>query len=128
MDKRGVTPVLSNVLLTIVAVAAMSMAASASYLITDNLRQRMGERVIIEDVWFDSSNRVSIYLRNTGKVAITASSVYINYTSQPLTALTLEVGEHGWLYIVYRWSSDSLYHINIVTERGTKIVDYYLAP
>jgi len=126
-DKRGVTPVLSNVLLTVVAVAAMSMAASASYLITDNLRQRMGERVIVEDVWFNS-NGVSIYLRNTGKVAITASSVYLNFTSQPFTVLTLEVGEHGWLNIEYEWSPNSLYHINIVTERGTKIIDYYLAP
>jgi len=53
-NKRGVTPVLSNVLLTVVAVAAMSLAASATYVITDNLHQIMGERVIAEDVWFTS--------------------------------------------------------------------------
>ncbi len=126
-NKRGVTPVLSNVLLTVVAVAAMSLAASATYVITDNMRQIMGERVISEDVWFNSEG-ISIYLRNTGKVAITVSSTYVNFTSQPFTPLTLEVGEHRWLNVTFSWNADSLYHISVVTSRGTKIVDYYRAP
>ncbi len=126
-NKRGVTPVLSNVLLTVVAVAAMSLAASATYIITDNLHQIMGERIIAEDVWF-TPNGISIYLRNTGKVAITVSSVYVNFTSQSFTPLTLEVGEHGWLNVSVGWEAGGLYHINVVTDRGTKIVDYYKAP
>jgi len=126
-NKRGVTPVLSNVLLTVVAVAAMSLAASATYIITDNLHQIMGERIIAEDVWFTPSG-ISIYLRNTGKVAITVSSVYVNFTSQSFTPLTLEVGEHGWLNVSVGWEAGGLYHINVVTGRGTKIVDYYRAP
>lgn len=126
-SKRGITPVLSNVLLMVVAVAAMSLAASATYVITDNMRQIMGERVIAEDVWFNS-NQISIYLRNTGKVAFEVSSVYVNFTSQPFTPLTLEVGEHGWLNVTFSWEAEALYHINVVTSRGTKIVDYYKAP
>lgn len=126
-DKRGVTPVLSNVLLTVVAVAAMSLAASATYVITDNLRQIMGERVIAEDVWF-TSNGISIYLRNTGKVAVEVSAIYVNFTSQPFTPLMLEVGEHGGLNVTFSWQADALYNINVVTSRGTKIVDYYRAP
>ncbi len=126
-NKRAVTPVLSNVLLTVVAVAAMSLAASATYIITDNIHQIMGERVIAEDVWFSSSG-ISIYLRNIGKVPITASSVYVNFTSQFFTSLTLEVGEHGWLNVTFSWKAGGLYNINVVTSRGTKIVDYYKAP
>jgi len=126
-DKRGVTPVLSNVLLTVVAVAAMSLAASATYVITENMRQIMGERVIAEDVWF-TSDGISIYIRNVGKVAIEVSSVYINFTSQFFTPLTLEVGGHERLNVTLSWDADSLYHINVVTSRGTKIVDYYKAP
>jgi hypothetical protein len=125
--KFGVTPVLSNVLLTVVAVAAMSLAASATYVITDNMHQIMGERVIAEDVWFNS-NHVAIYLRNTGKVAIEISSVYVNSTSYSFAPLTLEVGGHGWLNVTSNWKADTLYHINVVTTRGTKIVDYYKAP
>lgn len=126
-NKRGVTPVLSNVLLTVVAVAAMSLAASATYVITDNLRQIMGERVIAEDVWF-TQDGISIYLRNVGKVSIEVSSVYVNFTSQSFTPFTLEAEEHGWLNITFSWTAGGLYHINIVTSRGTKIVDYYRAP
>jgi hypothetical protein len=126
-NKRGVTPVLSNVLLTVVAVAAMSLAASATYVITDNLHQIMGERIIAEDVWFTSEG-ILIYLRNTGKVAIEVSLVYVNFTSQFFTPLRLEVEEHGWLNVTFSWDADSLYHINVVTRRGTKVVDYYKSP
>lgn len=125
-NKRGVTPVLSNVLLTVVAVAAMSLAASAAYVITDNLHQIMGERVIAEDVWF-TLDGIFIYLRNTGKVAVEVSSVYVGFTSQSFIPLTLEVGEHGWLNVTFGWDAGGLYHINVVTGRGTKIVDYYKA-
>jgi hypothetical protein len=123
-NRRGVTPVLSNVLLTVVAVAAMSLAASATYVITDNLHQIMGERIISEDVWF-TSDGISIYLRNTGKVAIEVSLVYVNFTNQFFMPLRLEIEEHGWLNVTFSWNADSLYHINVVTSGGTKIASYY---
>ncbi|MFP3984994.1 MAG: hypothetical protein ACLFU9_03375 [Candidatus Bathyarchaeia archaeon] len=125
-NKRGVTPVLSNVLLTIVAVAAMSLAASATYVITDNMRQVMGERIMVENVWFTASG-ISIYVRNVGKVAVRISTVYVNDTPYS-TPLVLEVEEHGWLNVTLSWEANGLYHINVVTSRGTKIVDYYRAP
>lgn len=126
-NKSGVTPVLSNVLLTVIAVVAMSIAASATYLITDNMREIMGERIIAEDVWF-VSNEISIYLRNTGKVEIQVSSVYVDFKSQVFTPITLEVEEHGWLNVTFNWNAETSYHINVVTSRGTKIVDYYKSP
>lgn len=118
---------MSNVLLTVVAVAAMSLAASATYVITNNMRELMGERAIVEDVWF-TQGRISIYLRNTGKVAIEVTSVYLNFTSRSPTPFALEVGEHGWLNVTCDWDADAVYHISVVTNRGTKIVDYYKAP
>jgi len=126
-NRCGVTPVLSSVLLMIVAVAAMSLAASATYVITDNMRQIMGERVIVEDVWF-TADSISIYLRNVGKVPVTVSSIYVNFSSQPFTALIVEVEEHGWLNVSYSWVSNGLYNINIVTTKSSKIMDYYNAP
>ena len=68
-NKRGITPVLSSLLLTVIAIAGMSLAITATYVITDGLHDNMGERVIVEDVWFDS-NQISVYVRNVGKVAI----------------------------------------------------------
>lgn len=129
-DKRAITPVLSNLLLTAVAVAAMAIATTATYVVTTNLRDEMSERLVVEDVWFNSTaNTISIYLRNTGKVEVRISAVYVNHTSQPFTKpFSLEIGEHRWLGVSKTWLQGSLYHIDVVTSRGTHISDFYKAP
>ncbi len=129
-DKRAITPVLSNLLLMVVAVAAMAFATTATYVITGNLRENMSERVIVEDLWFNNStNSIDVYLRNVGKVAIHVSTVYINHTSQSFNSpFNLEIGAHGWLSISYSWISDSVYYVDIVTNRGTHIGGYYKSP
>jgi hypothetical protein len=132
-NKRAITPVLSSLLLTIVAVAAMSLAATAAYVISDNLHQTMGERLIVEDVWFRGNQSarqlwICIYLRNVGEVDVSASDVYVNFTSQQITPITLQAGKAGWINITYPWVSQHPYYINVVTSRGTQVADYYVAP
>ncbi|MEM1565797.1 MAG: hypothetical protein QW510_01740 [Candidatus Bathyarchaeia archaeon] len=131
-DKRAISPVLSNLLLMVVAVAAMSIAAATTYVVTANLREVMGERFIVEDVWFNNEtgvNQISVYIRNTGKVSITISAVYINNTpTYSFARLDLGLGSHGWLNITYPWESGSAYRIKIVTLRGNSLEDYYKAP
>jgi flagellin-like protein len=126
-NKRAITPVLSSLLLTVITVAAMSLAATAAYVISDNLHQTMGERFIVEDVWFRTGS-INVYLHNVGKVDLTVSSVYINFTLQSTSPFALQVGKTGWLNVTYTWTSGKVYHINIVTTRGTKVADYYVAP
>jgi len=126
-NKRGLTPVLSTLLLMVISVAAMSIAITATYVITGNLHDNMGERFIVEDAWF-TTGKISFYLRNVGKVSIRIAAVYVNHTSQSFTPLKLEVDDHCWLNVTYSWNSDSVYHVNIVTSRGTKVVDYYKSP
>ena len=125
-DKRAITPVLSSLLLTVVAVAGMSIATSATYVITTNLRETMSERVAAEDVWFNpATHTIDVYLRNVGKVNIHVQSVYVNHTSQPFnTPFNLQLNGGSWLSISYTWNSGSLYHIDIVTNRGTHIESY----
>jgi len=127
-NKRGLTPVLSTLLLMVIAVAAMSIAITATYVITGNLHDKMGERFIVEDAWFRTGNEISFYLRNVGKVSIRIAAVYVNHTSQSFTPFELEVDDHGWLNVTYSWGSDSVYHVNIVTGKGTKVVEYYESP
>jgi len=129
-DKRAITPVLSSLLLTVVAVAAMAIATSATYLITANLKDNMSERVIAEDVWFNNATgTVDVYVHNIGKVAIRVSAVYVNHTSQSFNSpFRLELDKHSWLNINYAWSSGELYYIDIVTNRGTHVASYYTAP
>jgi len=126
-NAKAITPVLSNVLLMLIVVAGMSIAITATYVITGNLRDTMAERFTVEDVWF-TTGKIAIYLRNTGKVSISIAAVYVNHTSQSFTALTLEIKGHGWLNVTYAWSADTVYHINIVSSRGTQVVDYYKSP
>jgi len=111
----------------LIAVAGMSIAITATYVITSNLRDIMGERFIVEDVWFQTGG-ISIYLRNTGKVSIRFSSVYVNTTAQSFAALELEIAGHGWMNFTYTWNANSVYYINVVTSRGTQVADYYRAP
>ncbi|MGD2065969.1 MAG: hypothetical protein PVI43_02220 [Candidatus Bathyarchaeota archaeon] len=113
--------------MTVIAVAGMSIAIGATYVITDGLHNNMGERLIVEDVWF-TSDEVSLYLRNVGKVSVKVDAVYINRVSQSFEVLELEQNEHGWLNVTYSWSPNSVYEIKVVTGRGTNVVDYYTSP
>jgi len=127
-NRKAITPVLSNVLMMLIAVAGMSIAITATYVITANFHDIMGERFIVEDVWFRTGGVISIYLRNTGKVPIRPSAVYVNYMANSFTSLELDVGSHGWLNVTYSWTPNRVYHINIVTSRGTQVANYYKAP
>jgi hypothetical protein len=129
-DKRAITPVLSSLLLTVVAVAAMAIATTATYVVTTSLRDEMSERVIVEDVWFSSpSHSINAYLRNVGKVAVQISAVYVNHTAQIFTKpFSLEIGESRWLNISMTPVSGALYYVDVVTVRGTHIANYYKAP
>ena len=129
-DKRAITPVLSNLLLTVMAVAVMALATTATYVITTNLRETMSERVIIEDLWFNNSTEsIDIYLRNVGQVGLQISRVYVNHTSESFAGpISLGIGQHGWLNISQTWLSGSVYYVDIVTARGTHVGDYFKAP
>ena len=113
--------------MTVIAVAGMSIAVTATYVITDELHESMGERLIVEDVWF-TSDQVSLYVRNVGKVSINMDAVYVNRTRQSFTPLELEENKHGWLNVTYSWIADSAYEIKVVTRMGTNVVDYYMSP
>ena len=127
-DKRAITPVLSSLLLTVVAVAAMAIATSATYMITANLKDNMSERAVVEDVWFKSGNQIGLYVYNTGKVSIHVSAVYVNTSRVELGfSFTLGLNKHGWLNVPYNWNSGDLYYVDIVTSRGTHIASYYKA-
>jgi len=129
-NKSALTPVLSNLLLTVVAVTAMALATTATYVITNNLRDTMSERVVTEDVWFNGpASSIDIYLRNVGKILSRVSGIYINHTKSSFAGpFSLEIGGHGWLNISKSWNPGDLFYIDIVTTRGTHIDGYYNAP
>lgn len=129
-DKRAVTPVLSHLLLTIVAVSIMSLATSATFIITTNLRETMGERLLVEDVWFEQdSGEVNIYVRNVGRVTIQVAAIYVNKVGQLFNSpFNLEINENKWLKADFDWLSGESYYVDILTNRGTHVASYYKAP
>jgi FlaG/FlaF family flagellin (archaellin) len=129
-DKRALTPVLSSLLLTVIAVGGMAVATSATFLITTNMKETMSERIVAEDVWFNpATHTIDVYLSNVGKVNVHVSNVYVNHTSQPYNSpFNLEIDGHSSLTIVYDWHSGNLYYVDIVTNRGTHIASQYRAP
>ena len=126
-SKKAITPVLSNVLLLVIAVAGMSISITATHVITGNLRETMGERFIVEDVWFRPGG-ISVYLRNTGKTRINVAAVFVDYIMQSFNSLELEPLEHGWTNLTCSWIVDRVYHVKIVSSRGTQVADYYKSP
>jgi FlaG/FlaF family flagellin (archaellin) len=145
-DKRAISAVLSHLLLTVVAVALMSLAASATFVITTDLRHNMGERALVEDVWFTGESAsvssawasidakgegvvgVEIYLDNVGKVDMQVEAVYINHASQKFQDFSLKVGDQGTLNVDFtEWKPGEVYYIDIVTTRGNHIADSYKA-
>ncbi len=129
-DKRAITPVLSHLLLTIIAVAVMSIATSATFVITTNLRETMSERVMVEDVWFNSATgTVDVHVYNVGKTAIQVSAFYVNHVGRTFNSpFLLGLNQHGCLSVAYSWNSGDTYYIDIVTTRGTHVASYYKAP
>ncbi|MCW3998070.1 MAG: hypothetical protein NWF10_05815 [Candidatus Bathyarchaeota archaeon] len=129
-NKKAITPVLSHLLLTVVAVSIMSLATSATFIITTNLRETMGERVLVEDVWFDEINsKIDIYIRNVGRVSIQVAAVYVNKVGQLFNSpFNLEINENDWLKVNFDWISGEVYYIDILTNRGAHIASYYKAP
>jgi len=128
-NNRAITPVLSNLLLTVIAVAVMALATTATYVVTTNLRENMSERITIEDMWFNNStDGIHIFLHNIGKVAIHVSAVYVNHTSESFTSpFNLELGNCGWLNITRNWNPGDLFSVDIVTNRGTHVGGFYEA-
>ena len=129
-DRRALSAVLSHLLLTVVAVAIMAIATSATFVITSDLRENMAERVIVEDVWFNSgSGTVDVYLYNVGKVDIQIQAVYINHVAEDFKgAFSLKINENGWLIIPFEWKASIFYSLDIVTSRGVHVETRYKAP
>jgi FlaG/FlaF family flagellin (archaellin) len=128
-DKRGLTPIISELLLVVIAVSAMSIATSATYVITTNMRENMSERVVAEDVWFNTASSVSVYVYNVGKVDVSFTQAYVNHESVTFNApQKLETNQSYALTVNHVWTSGEVYYIDIVTARGLHVAGYYQAP
>jgi len=92
------------------------------------------ERLVIEDVWFNSTNVAWITVRNVGSIDVRVVAIYMNSTSQ--TSTVPAFGSSGILVLVgkavtikvttgFTWSADKSVYISIATARGTVVRGYW---
>ena len=104
-NKKGVTPVISAVIMILVVMIGMS--ALFSFFVSYSKDYQIGsgsavfEVVTVEDLWFKDSNTVELWLLNYGKVDVKITDVYVNDVSIGFAPddLAIGVGEHGQLTV-----------------------------
>jgi len=136
-DERGVSPIVSALLMIVITVAAFSITYAATNSWTSAQRSgqllALQERLVVEDVWFkhnSSNSAICVYARNVGKVELEIYSLKVNEvvsTETTPTKLRLSVGFGGWMNTTYNWMTGTTYKIEILTDRGSVIATYATA-
>ena len=134
-DKKGVSPVVSAVIMILVVMIGMS--ALFAFFVNYSRDFQMGsgsavlESMTAEDVWFTSSDAVVIWVYNYGKVDVTVTDVYVDSNAVVFAPeeLTIVVGAHGQI-VVYSLAEQPFeigvsYSFKIVTDRGTSFEGTY---
>ena len=136
--REGVTPVVSDVLLTVAVVVSMTLLLAwvYSYVMYNPSKRAVQERFVIEDVWFNTTDTgervVGIYIYNYGKVEIRVDAVYIggNRTTDYVEGWRLELypGQHGRVIVKFNWSPGEAYTVKVITGRGSYVEAVFVAP
>ena len=134
MNKKGVTPVISAVIMILVVMIGMS--ALFSFFVSYSKDYQIGsgsavfEVMTIEDLWFGDENNVTLWLFNYGKVDIKISGIYVDGSSIDLNTddLSIDVGAHRQFTFFMPYDeplNPPSYHLKIVTNRGTSFEGDY---
>jgi hypothetical protein len=76
-NKQGVAPLTSHLIILAITVLAMVVVVNTSLTVIANRHDQMGERVYVENVFFNTTN-VKISIRNIGYCDITLKEAQIN--------------------------------------------------
>jgi hypothetical protein len=92
------------------------------------------EGVVIEDVWFNDTNKVWITVRNVGTIDVRIVAIYVNSTSQTNTlpaispnGISVAVGRAVAIKVTtgFTWSSQKFVYVSVATGRGTVVRGYW---
>jgi hypothetical protein len=133
-SKKAVSPVVSAVIMILVATIGMSVLFAFFVNYARDFQMGSGsavlESMVIEDVWFQNSD-VTIWVYNVGKVNFTITSVYINDFLVQITsnAGTVDVKGHGELVVAplpgMSPGNNVRYVFKLVTSRGSAVEGSY---
>lgn len=125
--KRGLSPIVSTLLMLLVTVIAFSAVLGyANNFMTAqraNTLATIEERLVVEDIWFHLNGTITIYVTNVGTAPLEITEIHINnenvdFSPSPLRLSMFEVGEARFSF---SWISGSTYSFTIITKGGYNI-------
>lgn len=134
-SRKALSPVLSTVLMILVTIVGMSVLFAFFVNYARDFQLGSGsavrESLVIEDVWFTSTDTVEVSVYNVGKVDLKVTAFYIDDSwanIDPGSDGAVSVGEHVKLIVSPEHSyfiSGRTYDFKIVTERGSAFEGTY---
>jgi hypothetical protein len=108
-------------LVTVIAFSAvLSYANNFMTAQRANTLATIKERLVVEDIWFQSNGTITIYVTNVGTAPLEITEIHINnenvdFNPSPLELSRLEVGEATFSF---SWISGTEYSFVIITKGG----------
>jgi hypothetical protein len=111
---------------------AIQMGSAGVYF--KNNSNSLLENLIIEDAWFNTTNKAWLTVRNVGTIEVRVVAIYINSTLQSNTSpsygssgIFVAVGRAVSIQVTtgFTWSSNQFVYISAVTSRGTVVRGYW---
>ena len=117
--KKGMSPVVTSILMVLVVVAAMTLVVSFSQTIIDSRNSQMGEKLCVEKVSF-SSSQITVQIRNIGHGPLTLEQALVNeqlYTIDKVVLQDPEANQAGQAttVIIYGNFSEGTYRIGFIS-------------
>jgi flagellin-like protein len=138
LNRKGVSPVIAELLMVAIAVAASLLVTSMAYSWVNQQRnhgmQVVNERLIAEDVWFrnttEPTKNITLFITNVGRTDLQVSYVLVNETEQWEGAEYIRMGETRTFNVTLEsvWVRDREYIITVITERGNQFVSEWWSP
>jgi len=136
-NKRGLSPVISSVLMAAAVIAigmvvvvwsnsVFSARQSAAGAFLSSRSESLKESFVIEDVWFyeSSPKYTNVTVRNVGTIDLEVAAIYMNGSMVWNGGQGIEVGEAVTIKVSFAWESGE-YCIVVATARGNQIREWY---
>jgi len=96
-----------------------------------NRSNALKESFVIEDIWFHSSNKVNVTIRNVGAIDLKIVAIYINGTAYTVSAQdgTMTVGQSRTIKLTLspNYDTTKVYFFVIASARGNQAREFWKA-
>jgi len=127
-SKAGISPILATLLLIVIAVAAVIVTYAWVMTFTTTTTSQSGAVLNVENIRFYSTNKVEIFVRNSGTADAKVVDVYAGTSSTnmekqgtvtytPSTQLVV-AGASLNVTVTYTWTDGTRYYFKLATEEG----------